>query len=70
MELITLIIIIIIFLSVFYILILKLDRKTELRFMKCLLENCDSVNEFRKECRQNGISERRINLFLKDNVIY
>lgn len=70
MELIALIIIIIIFLSVFYILILKLDRKTELRFMKCLLENCDSVNEFKKECRQNGISERRINLFLKNNVIY
>ena len=70
MDLLILIIAVIIIMSFFYIFVLKIDRKTELRFMKCLLENCDSVNEFKKECRQNGISERRINLFLKDNVIY
>lgn len=69
MEITLITILVLIFISL-YTLIGRLDKKTELRFMKCLLENCDSVNEFKKECRQNRISERRINAFLKDNVIY
>lgn len=65
MELIVIPILVIICI-VFYLLLLKIDNRTELNYMHYLLENSDSRKEFISECLFNGISQRKIDNFLKE----